>query len=251
MKIINTVNEWNSEKTILRGRTAGLVPTMGALHEGHLSLAEKSLAENDVTVVSIYLNPTQFNNKSDLAAYPRSFEDDCALLEKAGADYVFAPDYIEMYPDNYRFRIGETEKSLILCGEKRPGHFEGVLTVVMKLLNIIRPARAYFGEKDYQQFVLVKEMAEAFFLPTEIIPCPIVREINGLAMSSRNRLLSAEGKEKAAALHQAISSGKIIDEMRTVLGKKGFTVDYLEERSGRIFAAAFLEDVRLIDNVKR
>jgi pantoate--beta-alanine ligase len=231
--------------------TVGLVPTMGALHAGHLSLIRKCRSENSITVASIFVNPTQFNNKQDLSAYPRTFEDDCRLLEQEGTDILFSPDYTDMYPDDFRYQIRETELSTRLCGATRPGHFDGVLTVVMKLLTIIGPTRAYFGEKDYQQFLLIKGMAEAFFLPTQIMDCPLVREASGLALSSRNRLLSEADRRKAPKFYQALSSGKPLDEIQQLLESDGFTVDYVEEYDGRVFGAVFLEEVRLIDNVKR
>ena len=251
MKIIRTRAEWQNAASQLSGKTVGLVPTMGALHDGHLSLVKRSLAENDFTVVSIFLNPTQFNNAADLQTYPVGFDADCALLEKIGTDYLFAPTYAEMYPDAYRYHVIETELSKEMCGAKRPGHFEGVLTVVLKLLNIFQPTHAYFGEKDYQQYLLIKGMAEAFFLKTEIVPCPLIREASGLAMSSRNRRLSAEGLAKAPLFYQTLSSGKAPEEIQSELEANGFVVDYIEERDDRLFGAVFLEDVRLIDNVER
>ena len=211
----------------------------------------RSAADNDVSVATIFVNPTQFNDKRDLEAYPASFREDCELLERLGADYLFAPDYAGMYSDGYRYRVNELSFSKELCGAARPGHFEGVLTVVLKLLNIFRPTRAYFGEKDYQQFVLIRDMAEALFLGTEIVPCPLVRDSSGLALSSRNRRLSPQGLALAPLFHRALSSGRTLAEMRDTLESGGFSVDYLEEKSGRVFGAVFLENVRLIDNVAR
>jgi pantoate--beta-alanine ligase len=254
MKIIHTVSEWyKAEQELKRsGASAavGLVPTMGALHQGHRSLIERSVRENDVTVVSIFVNPVQFNNNEDLAAYPESFEDDCRLLEDAGTDYVFVPAYEELYPDDYRYRLTETTLSKTLCGASRPGHFDGVLTVVMKLLQVFRPDRAYFGEKDYQQYELVAGMAKAFFLRTEIVPCPIVREPSGLACSSRNRRLSPERLKRAPLFYRELSSGRSIPEIRSRLEKDGFRIDYITETEGRRYGAVYLEDVRLIDNVR-
>jgi pantoate--beta-alanine ligase len=251
MKIIRTPHEWRMEHQNMGAATVGLVPTMGALHAGHLSLIRKCRSENDITVASIFVNPTQFNNPQDLAVYPRTFDQDCQLLEQEGTDFLFFPDYTAIYPDNFRYQIKETELSTRLCGATRPGHFEGVLTVVMKLLTIIGPTRAYFGEKDYQQYLLIKGMAEAFFLPTQIIPCPLVREASGLALSSRNQLLSETGRRIAPKFHQALASGKPITEILQRLQSDGFVVDYIEEYDGRIYGAVFLEKVRLIDNVKR
>jgi len=227
----------------------GFVPTMGALHAGHLSLISRSQAENDTTIVSIFLNPTQFNNPLDLETYPVSFEEDCTLLRKQGVDILFAPTFQEMYPDGYDVSIIEKKLSHTLCGASRPSHFEGVLTIVAKLFMLVSPQKAYFGEKDYQQYLLIKKMSEALFFPIEIVPCPIVRESSGLAMSSRNRRLSVRGREKAAALYQEITSGKTVLKMKQSLEAQDFVVDYLEKIGNRIFVAATLEHVRLIDNV--
>jgi len=251
MKILKTKEAWDLEREGMQGKTIGLVPTMGALHTGHLSLIQRCRSENDITVASIYVNPTQFNNQKDLETYPRTLAEDCRLLEQEQTDYLFLPDYAQMYPDGYHYHVYETELSGILCGAKRPGHFEGVLTVVLKLLAIIGPERAYFGEKDYQQYLLIQGMAKAFFLQTAIIPCPIVREESGLAMSSRNRLLSVESRLKASEFHRILSSGEPVEVIQRQLEDFGFIVDYVEEHFGRIFGAVFLQEVRLIDNVKR
>ena len=249
MKVINTVEKMKKIRSSLADKKVGFVPTMGGLHNGHLSLVNKAKSENDITVVSVYLNPTQFNDKKDLETYPANFSDDCALLEKAGVDYLFAPTYPVMYPDDYKYKVIETDFSKTLCGAKRPGHFDGVLTVVMKLFNIVRPTNAYFGEKDYQQFKLLEGMIKAFFLDINIIPCPIVREENGLAISSRNRKLSKAGLEKAPLFHKILAENISISEKQQKLEESGFKVDYVTEHDGRLYAAVFLEDVRLIDNV--
>ena len=249
MKIIKSVEEWKEIRKTLNGKTIGFVPTMGGLHNGHLSLMKKNRAENDVAVASVYLNPTQFNDKKDLETYPANFSDDVKLLESAGIDYLFAPTYDVMYPDDYKYKVIETDFSKELCGAKRPGHFDGVLTVVMKLFNIIRPTNAYFGEKDFQQFKLLQGMIKAFFLDINIIPCPIVREENGLAISSRNRKLSSEGLKIAPKLHEIMAMNNSISEKEKLLTEAGFTVDYITEKDGRLYAAAFLEGVRLIDNL--
>ena len=251
IRLVRTPGEWREIGKTLNDKTIGFVPTMGALHRGHLSLAEQSKRENDITVVSIYVNPTQFDSAEDLEKYPSAPEEDRQLLDKTGIDYLFLPEYEDLYPDRYTYKVTETELSKKLCGASRPGHFDGVLTVVMKLLNIIGADRAYFGEKDYQQFLLVKGMAEAFFLKTEIIPCPLVREESGLALSSRNRRLSSSGRIKAAEFHRLLDSGKTVGNIAGELEKSGFKVDYITETFGRIFGAVFLEDVRLIDNVKK
>ena len=255
MTIIRTPQDWlRVEADIARDarhQTIGLVPTMGALHEGHLALITRAVSENDVAVVSIFLNPVQFNNQNDLATYPKTWEADCALLEGAGVAYLFAPDYNIMYPDDYHYKISEDALSKTLCGASRPGHFDGVLTVVMKLLQIFQPERAYFGEKDYQQYKLIDGMTRAFFLRTEIVPCPIVRREDGLACSSRNQRLSPQALARAHRLHDALVSGGSVDEIRAQLTADGFIVDYVTETDGRLYAAASIEDVRLIDNVRR
>jgi pantoate--beta-alanine ligase len=163
------------------GQQVGFVPTMGALHEGHLSLIRRSVEENDATVVSIFVNPTQFDNGGDLDAYPRTLERDLELVEAAGALYAFTPTAETMYPDGLRTTVQEDELSRTLEGEHRPGHFTGVLTVVNKLFNIVQPDRAYFGQKDYQQCLLVKNMVSDLDLPIDVVMCPIVREEDGLA----------------------------------------------------------------------
>lgn len=249
MKIVNTPNEWKEIRKTLEGKHIGFVPTMGGLHDGHLSLIKKCVAENEISVVSVFLNPTQFNDKNDLITYPANREDDIAFLEAAGVDYAFMPDYEGMYPDDYTYKLEETDFSKMLCGATRPGHFDGVLTVVMKLFNIIKPEVAYFGEKDYQQFQLLKGMVEAFFMDIKLIGCPIIREESGLAMSSRNRKLSEEGLKVAPKLHEILVSGDNLTEKEKKLTEAGFKVDYLTLRKGRLYAAAFLEGVRLIDNV--
>lgn len=233
-----------------KNKTVGLVPTMGALHEGHLELIKKSLSENDITVVTIFLNPTQFNNRNDFVNYPRTFKEDVAKLRKLKVDVLFSPDYEQLYPDDYKYKISETSLSKILCGKYRPGHFDGVLTVVMKIFNIVKADRAYFGEKDYQQLKLIEGMNRAFFIDTKIIPVPIVRDSNGLALSSRNMRLSKSQIKTAAEFHKILSSGISISRMKTLLKQKGFKVEYIEKYDDRILGAVYLGGVRLIDNVK-
>lgn len=251
MKVIKTVEEFKQIRKSLENKSVGFVPTMGGLHDGHLSLIQKAIKENDVSVVSVYLNPTQFNDKKDLETYPANFDDDCALLEKAGVDYLFAPTYPVMYPDDYKYMLTEKDFSKELCGAKRPGHFDGVLTVVMKLLNIVRPTNAYFGEKDYQQFKLLEGMVKAFFMDVKLVPCPIVREANGLAISSRNRKLSDKGIAMAPKFHEILAAGGSEEEIASNLEKAGFKVDYVTIKNNRLYAAVFLEEVRLIDNLER
>lgn len=251
-KVVIKINEWekirNSDS--MRNKSIGFVPTMGALHEGHLSLLRKSIEENNITVVSIFVNPTQFNDKNDFENYPVTFDSDLEKLEAEGVDYLFYPDYKEMYNDDFKYEVNEKELSKILCGAHRPGHFTGVLTIVMKLLNIIKPDKAYFGEKDYQQYLLIKGMAEAFFMDCEIVPLPLIREEDGLAISSRNKLLTEDERKLAPKFYQWLSSGKSIDEIKQGLKNDGFIIDYIEEIDNRRFGAVHLGKVRLIDNVK-
>ncbi|NQT63359.1 MAG: pantoate--beta-alanine ligase [Candidatus Marinimicrobia bacterium] len=250
MIIGNDVKQWQSIRRQDSVDTMlGFVPTMGALHQGHLSLVNRSLQENDKTVVSIFLNPTQFNDPKDLSGYPQTLEQDIAALETAGVDVLLLPDFEQVYPDNYRYKLIESEFSQQLCGASRPGHFDGVLTVVMKLLNIVQAHNAYFGEKDYQQYVLIKEMAEAFFLRTKIIACPTVREADGLAFSSRNARLATGERILAPFFHKTLTQDMSVDSLKAQLESYGFKVDYLEELSGRRYGAVYLGKVRLIDNV--
>jgi pantoate--beta-alanine ligase len=249
MKLCRSIGDWRTLQGPLSGGTLGFVPTMGALHAGHLSLVRRSRQENAATVVSIFVNPTQFDRADDLDRYPRQAEKDLALLRQADVDAVFLPAGEEIYPDAYLYRVSESDLSLKLCGAHRPGHFDGMLTVVMKLLNIVRPGRAYFGEKDYQQLLLVRGMARAFFIDTEIVGCPIVREPDGLALSSRNQNLDPAQRRLAPSLHHVLQESMDADAARVRLQQLGFDVDYVEDFNGRRLAAARLGATRLIDNV--
>lgn len=206
MQVFHKIVELQNELFLARkeGKEVGLVPTMGALHEGHASLVRRSVAENGVTVVSVFVNPTQFNDKNDLKNYPRDLEADCRLLEDCGADYVFAPSVEEMYPqpDNRHFEFPPV--STVMEGAHRPGHFNGVCQVVSRLFYITRPTRAYFGEKDWQQIAVVKAMVRRLGLRVAIVECPIVREESGLARSSRNSLLSESEKAIAPNIYKAL-----------------------------------------------
>lgn len=250
MQIVRDIQDWPTVKQLqFQKGSLGFVPTMGALHEGHLSLILRSIEENDHTVVSIFLNPTQFNEASDLANYPQTFDADLELLATSGVDVLLLPDYGQIYPDGYRYKLSESDFSLRLCGAARPGHFDGVLTVVLKLLNLVQASVTYFGEKDYQQFLLIKGMAEAFFLNTRIESCPTIRETDGLAFSSRNVRLTPAERNLAPQFYELLSSGMNLAAMVTELESRGFKVDYLEEIDGRRYGAVFLGKVRLIDNV--
>ncbi len=256
-----TLDTWLVErhKNTSSQRSIGFVPTMGALHEGHLSLLKKARAENDVVLLSIFVNPTQFDNPDDLKKYPAMLEQDIALAKSAGCDHILTPNREMMYPDDYRYRVTESKFSKVLCGAHRPGHFDGVLTVVLKLFHIAQATRAYFGEKDFQQLELIRQMAKALFLNTQVIGCPTLREADGLAMSSRNiRLSQVERKtapQFAKVLTESLARGESPASARVQLEELGFKVDYVEDHAigeptkHRRFGAVFLGDVRLIDNV--
>lgn len=248
-EVFSKNSHWLAHRSTLNGKTLGFIPTMGALHEGHLSLVRRSKAENDVTLVSIFVNPTQFDQSEDLKKYPRVHEEDLHLLTQEGVEFVLLPEYEDLYPDQFRYQILENTISKNLCGSSRPGHFTGVLTVVMKLLNVAQAQRAYFGEKDYQQLQLVRGLVDAFFVPTEIVPCPTIRESDGLALSSRNRRLSFEARLKAPLFYQLLQSNACLDALKEQLHQHGFEVDYIEDHRGRRYGAVYLEGVRLIDNI--
>lgn len=210
MQVINTIAQL--QETLLaeraKGMSIGLVPTMGALHEGHASLVRKSVSENDITVVSIFLNPTQFNDPKDLERYPRTLESDCAILEECGAQIAFAPSVGEIYPepDTRQFSYPPTDS--VMEGARRPGHFNGVCQIVSKLFMITDPDRAYFGEKDYQQIAVIRRMVEDLKFRVDIIPCPVIREADGLAMSSRNTLLAPDEKAIAPNIYRILKESK-------------------------------------------
>ncbi len=245
MHVCNTLDEWRQRRRALSGKSIGFVPTMGALHEGHASLVKRCRAENEVVIVSIFVNPTQFNDPDDLDKYPRTIENDLTILRHLGTDEVIVPSAAELYPNGYLFKMEAPGLTNIMEGAHRPGFFEGVMTVVLKLLNLASPDRAYFGEKDYQQMKIITAMVADLFIPTEIIACPTVRESSGLAMSSRNMRLSPAGRQQAAEIRRALSS----PNAREILEAAGFAVDYVEEHWDRRLAAVFVEGIRLIDNV--
>ncbi len=210
MQVVKTIQEvrdivkaWRRE-----GLTVGLVPTMGYLHEGHQSLIARSVAENDRTVVSVFVNPIQFGPTEDLEAYPRDLERDKALVERTGGDLVFNPEPQEMYPPHFTTFVDTTETTELLCGARRAGHFRGVCTVVTKLLNIVKPDRAYFGQKDAQQLSTVRRMVRDLDMDVEIVPCPIICEEDGLAKSSRNTYLNAEERKAALILSKSLRLGR-------------------------------------------
>jgi pantoate--beta-alanine ligase len=229
--------------------TRGFVPTMGALHEGHAALFRAARARNDVVIASIYVNPTQFNQAEDFVHYPRTEDDDLRICAEAGVDWVYLPTDKDLYPDGYQYRVTEQRDSVDFEGAHRPGHFDGVLTVVLRLLLQTQPHQAYFGEKDFQQLHLIRGLAAAFCPQLEIVGCPTVRESDGLAMSSRNRRLSPEQRQRAPEIHRALVEAVNVGAAKARLEAAGFTVDYIAESWGRRLAAATLGAVRLIDNV--
>lgn len=215
------------------GKRIGLVPTMGALHEGHASLVRRSVSDNGVTVVSVFVNPTQFNDKNDLNTYPRTLEADCALLQECGATYVFAPSVEEMYPTPDKRQFDFPPVTTVMEGAHRPGHFNGVCQVVSRLFYIARPDRAYFGEKDWQQIAVVKAMVRSLRLGVEIVECPIVREANGLARSSRNTLLSeSERNELAPRIYKALAESQDYAKSHTLMDTHDRVVETLNAVDG-------------------
>ncbi len=218
MKVFSKIVDLQNELFLARkeGKSIGFVPTMGALHEGHASLVERSVKENAVTVVSVFLNPTQFNDKGDLDRYPRTLDADCKLLEQVGADYVFAPSVEEMYPvpDTRHFEFPPV--STVMEGAKRPGHFNGVCQVVSRLFYIVRPDKAYFGEKDWQQIAVIKQLVKYMGMPVQVVECETIREKDGLAKSSRNTLLSADERAIAPVIYQALKAGVVYSKQHSV-----------------------------------
>ncbi len=240
MILVKTIKELQEKLEGLRSSgSVGFVPTMGALHHGHLSLVNKAVTENTSVVVSIFVNPTQFNDPNDLKHYPRTLEADLALLQPTGCQLIFAPEPEEIYPepDTRKFSFENLEK--VMEGEHRPGHFNGVAQIVSKLFEIVKPDKAYFGQKDFQQLAIIKNMVKQLGLYVEIIPCPIIREASGLAMSSRNELLSAEERQEAALIYQTLSEAqklknqKSVNEVKELVTEKinqspWLTVEYFE-----------------------
>ncbi len=248
MKIFENIAQFISYRKTLKGRV-GFVPTMGNLHQGHLSLIERSTSECDMTLSSLFINPTQFNNQNDIDNYPRTLKEDINSLEQNGVDVLILPTEQEIYPDDYRYRIHETKQSQVMEGKHRPGHFEGMLTIVLKLLLITKPHKAYFGEKDYQQYALIDGMAKAFFLECDIVPCQTVREPgSSLALSSRNNRLSETQKERARRFAHIFHSGESANNIYQTLQAEGFKVEYIEDVDNRRYGAVFIDEIRLIDN---
>jgi pantoate--beta-alanine ligase len=230
MRVIETISDM---KAVIRsqkraGKSIGFVPTMGYLHEGHLALAKRSIQENEFTVMSIFVNPTQFGPKEDFSKYPRDMARDCRMAEEAGIDMIFAPTVEEMYPSHYKSYIIVEDITEILCGASRPGHFKGVATVVAKLVNIIEADKAYFGQKDAQQAIVIQKMVKDLNMNVEIITCPIVREADGLAMSSRNVYLSPEQRKAALILSKTLFEAEELVENGETDKEK--VVEYIKKR---------------------
>ena len=273
LREIKEMKTW-AERVRREGATIGFVPTMGYFHEGHLALMRRARELADKVVVSIFVNPIQFGPKEDFAAYPRDLERDAKLAEEVGVDLLFVPEAEEMYPSGYQTFVEVTELSKPLCGAKRPGHFRGVATVVLKLFNIVRPHLAVFGLKDYQQYLVIRQMVKDLNLDVEIVGHPIVREEDGLAMSSRNTYLSPEERKSATCLYQALvlaerrvregerEAQRLKDELsRFILSHPHTRIDYIEfcdpetlapverlEGETLLALAVFVGRARLIDN---
>ena len=278
MKIVNSIKELRLQldEDKQKGKKVGLVPTMGALHAGHISLVKRCAAENDVCVVSIFVNPTQFNNPNDLLTYPRTLDEDCQLLESSGCTYVFAPSVEEMYPepDNRVFDFGTVAQ--VMEGARRPGHFNGVAQIVSKLFYAVKPDVSYFGEKDFQQIAVIRAMVKQLGIPVEIVDCPIQRESDGLALSSRNTRLTPEQRQKAPVIARTLKESitfvpeksvqQVIDYVVSTLNNvPDMSVEYFEIVDGNTLESitnwsdttypvgcitVYCGEVRLIDNVK-
>ncbi len=252
MKIIHTIKELQAEISAQKnaGKRVGLVPTMGALHAGHASLVERSVAENDVTVVSIFVNPTQFNDKNDLIKYPRTLEADCQLLQSVGASIAFAPSVEEVYPEPDTRSFSYAPLDTVMEGAFRPGHFNGVCQIVSKLFDMVQPHRAYFGEKDFQQLAIIREMVRQMQYPLEIIGCPIVREADGLAMSSRNTRLSAEERTTALNISRTLFESQEFAKSHTLAETKAFVEEEIAATDGLRLEYYEVVDDRTLQTVR-
>lgn len=278
MLVVNTIEQLRSFLAAVRaeGKSVGLVPTMGALHEGHASLVERSVTDNDITVVSVFVNPTQFNDKGDLERYPRTLEADCQLLEGLGTDCVFAPSAEEVYPEPDTRIFDFTPLDKVMEGIYRPGHFNGVAQIVSKLFMYVEPDRAYFGEKDFQQLAIIREMVRQMHFQLEIVGCPIVREQDGLALSSRNALLTSEQRHTALAISKTLfasveyAKSHTLAETKQMVEKaiadtEGLELEYYEVVDGNTLQpistwadtsyimgciTVYCGKVRLIDNIR-
>ena len=278
MKLVHTISDLQAELSALKAQNkkVGLVPTMGALHAGHASLVKRCVEENDVAVVSVFVNPTQFNDKNDLIKYPRTLDADCELLESVGASFVFAPSVEEMYPEPDTRVFSFSPLDTVMEGKFRPGHFNGVAQIVSKLFDAVRPDRAYFGEKDFQQLAIIRKMVKQLHYNLEIVGCPIVREEDGLALSSRNARLSTVEREIALNISKTLyksrtfavdhSVEETLQFVESEIGKvQGLQLEYFEIVDGNTLQSianwddttyavgcitVFCGEVRLIDNIK-
>ncbi len=271
MQVVHTVEEIKQKRLEFSQRKIGFVPTMGALHEGHLALVKKCKSESELSIVSIFVNPTQFNDNKDLEKYPNTIEADLKFLEQMGVDIVFIPKYEDLYQNEQKLAVNIAEIEQKMEGSKRPGHFDGVIRVLSIFFNLIKPNHAYFGEKDYQQVLVVQQLINQHFPTISLIKCPTIREPNGLAKSSRNKLLSESAFNRSGEIYitlkwikeniTAQSINSILDDGRRKLSER-FEVEYLELRNennleetsnslenSRLFVAVQIESIRLIDNI--
>lgn len=250
MEIISKVANLKQRlKSAAKQNKIGFVPTMGFLHQGHASLIHEAQSNNSLVVLSIFVNPTQFNQSSDYQSYPKKIEKDFIVAKSLGVDYVFIPDETEIYPNGNNIIIHETQQTQMMEGRFRPNHFDGVLTVLLKLFNIIKPNYVYMGEKDYQQLEVVRTMVSEFFLDIEVIQCPTVRCDRGVALSSRNSRLTPNQYNLAIEFASSLKKAKTNQEIHQKLGDLGLKVDYIEQHGSRRYGAVWLDQVRLIDNV--
>ena len=271
MQVVHTVEEIKQKRIEFSQRKIGFVPTMGALHEGHLALVKKCKSESELSIVSIFVNPTQFNDNKDLEKYPNTIEVDLKSLEQMDVDIVFIPKYEDLYQNEQKLNVNITEIEQKMEGSKRPGHFEGVIRVLSIFFNLIKPNYAYFGEKDYQQVLVVQQLINQHFPTISLIKCPTIRERNGLAKSSRNKLLSESAFNRSGEIYSTLkwikenitaqSINSILDDGMRKLSER-FEVEYLELRNennleetsnslenSRLFVAVQIESIRLIDNI--
>lgn len=252
MKIIRTISELQNELSQLRaeGKSIGFVPTMGALHQGHASLIKRAVAENGAAVASVFVNPTQFNDKNDLKNYPRNLQADCELLESIGTAIVFAPEVEEMYPEPDTRVFSFAPLDTVMEGACRAGHFNGVAQIVSKLFYAVNPDRAYFGEKDFQQLAIIRRMVRDLNIPVEIIGCPIVRENDGLALSSRNMLLTDEERQRALTISRTLFASVKFAEENTLAATKAFVEDEINATSGLKLEYFQLVDGNTLQEIK-
>lgn len=252
MQLFQNLSEWKTvrQSEAFQGKRIGFVPTMGALHQAHEALIEQARKENDVVIVSIYVNPLQFNQQQDFDHYPNRLQDDIGICHAHQVNYLLTPCYQEMYPDDGKITLTERLESHRLEGLARPGHFNGMLTVVIKLLLLTRPTYAYFGEKDYQQHLLVKQMVNSYFLDTQIVRVNTIRDDAQVALSSRLFNLSAKDRQKACEFGRIFHQYDDPEKIKTELNRKNIAVEYIERHDNRLFAAYTIGNTRLIDNRK-